>query len=749
MCTAVVIWVQFGLCSARVGWWVSLILASLVHLGPALVSMESELGRLGASLSLTEEEEVGWVVPTGLWHSEPLTRGFYIVGRLVSSKPFHPEALQNTLGLAFNPVRGMEFKLMEENKFLLKFFHILDRNRVLERCPWAYDKNLLVLDPVEAEDDPKLVDLSCCDFHIHVHGLPLGKMTKEIASFIGNKLGQFKEVDLDSKGDVWGSSVRIRVSIDITKPLKRALKIRMVLGDEQLITFTYERLPNFYYLCGCLGHLSRQCEIQLQDGFCDPGGNTPYGNWLRAATLLSYRGRVGANASARGLSEYTSRPTFVSRSSLQSQSALPPTRRGSSIFGNFESPPTDHAPQPILTPLDAAPPAVQQGLGAPWTVRHLESLIRANNPSLVFLAETKCTTSRIESVKRKFDMNDDNLEWWRFTGIYGELDTSKRDRTWNLLSRLHSQSHRAWLCAGDFNEILDQSEKEGGPLCPTWQIRNFRTTLDNCGLADLGFTGPPFTWCNRHNAPSTMMERLDRACANTDWTHLFPDVSVKHEPMTCSDHAALIIHLSDIPEFRSRAARSWRFEAAWLQSTQCEEVVKDSWTSTVGNIREAGVQTQNPITPEGKMDIEATRAELERFAAHEETVWRQRSKVLWLREGDRNTGFFHRKASHRFRTNSITRIRGEEGDWVTSEHEIQHCISRYFGTIYASNRPSLDAISKGTEHLRTIIDASMRDDLLQPYSAAEVKKALFQMAPSNRRGPMVYLLSFFRPSGPL
>ncbi|KAL0426829.1 UNVERIFIED_CONTAM: hypothetical protein Slati_2857700 [Sesamum latifolium] len=129
--------------------------------------------------------------------------------------------------MAFNPVRGMEFKLMEEDRFLLKFFHILDRNRVLEQCPWAYDKNLLVLAPIEAKDDPKWVDLSHCDFHIHVHGLPLGKMTKEMASFIGNKLGQFKDVDLDSKGDVWGTSIRIRVSIDITKPLKRALKIRM------------------------------------------------------------------------------------------------------------------------------------------------------------------------------------------------------------------------------------------------------------------------------------------------------------------------------------------------------------------------------------------------------------------------------------------------------------------------------------------------------------------------------------------
>ncbi|KAK4387744.1 hypothetical protein Sango_2381000 [Sesamum angolense] len=112
-------------------------------------------------------------------------------------------------------------------------------------------------------------------------------MTRDVAAFIGNKLGKFKEVDLDSNGEVWGSSVRIQVSVDITKPLKRALKIRK-LGDEHLVTFTYERLPNFCYLSGVLGHLSRQCEVQLQEAFCDPGEHAPYGDWLRAVAPVSF-----------------------------------------------------------------------------------------------------------------------------------------------------------------------------------------------------------------------------------------------------------------------------------------------------------------------------------------------------------------------------------------------------------------------------------------------------------------------------
>ncbi|KAK4421445.1 hypothetical protein Salat_2095100 [Sesamum alatum] len=182
--------------------------------------MASDLVRLGASLLLMEEEESRLVFPMGIWHVKPMAHGFFVVGRLVASKSFHPEALHTTLKVAFNPVKGMEFKMIEGERFFLKFFHSLDRERVLNHCLWAYDKKLLVLAPVDASEDPNLVELNFCEFHVHIHGLPLGKMTKEVASFIRNKLDRFKEVELDGNGEVWGSSIRIRVAIDITKPCR-------------------------------------------------------------------------------------------------------------------------------------------------------------------------------------------------------------------------------------------------------------------------------------------------------------------------------------------------------------------------------------------------------------------------------------------------------------------------------------------------------------------------------------------------
>ncbi|KAK4437869.1 hypothetical protein Salat_0120900 [Sesamum alatum] len=305
--------------------------------------MESELGRLGAALSNTEDEESGLVFPTGLWHAEPLTSDFFVVGRLLSTKSFHPEALHSTLKLAFNPVRGMEFKLIEGECFLLKFFHTVDRARVLDRCPWAYDKNLLVLAPMEASDDPNVVDLDWCDFHVHIHGLPLGKMTKEIAAFIGNRMGRYKDVDLDSKGDLWGSSVRIRAAIKVTQPLQRALKVHTVLGHEHLISFTFGWFPG-------------------------PGDNLPYGHWLRAAAHLNYRGRNRGTWPVI-LKLVPVVPVLCPKAPFNPNPPPQPTpRRGSAIFGAFDSffSPTKSASTPLPNTSSAsAPPTPISPLSQP------------------------------------------------------------------------------------------------------------------------------------------------------------------------------------------------------------------------------------------------------------------------------------------------------------------------------------------------------------------------------------------------
>ncbi|KAL0361474.1 UNVERIFIED_CONTAM: hypothetical protein Sradi_3831900 [Sesamum radiatum] len=126
------------------------------------------------------------------------------------------------------------------------------------------------------------MDLNWCDFHVLVYKLSLNKMNLGIVTHIGNRLSKFREMDMDDTGCAWSTVLRMRVSLEVNLPMKIALQIRTMLGEAHMVTFSYERLTNFCYLYGRLGHISKFCELQFNEGFIDPGMDTPYCPWLRA-----------------------------------------------------------------------------------------------------------------------------------------------------------------------------------------------------------------------------------------------------------------------------------------------------------------------------------------------------------------------------------------------------------------------------------------------------------------------------------
>lgn len=120
-------------------------------------------------------------------------------------------------------------------------------------------------------------------------------------------------------------------------------------------------------------------------------------------------------------------------------------------------------------------------------------------------------------------------------------------------------------------------------------------------------------------------------------------------------------------------------------------------------------------TEENIRKLGVTRGELDELLKSEETFWFQRSRALWLKDGDHNTSFFHIKASQRRRTNSIFKLKDREGVWVTGEEEVGRVMREFFVELFSSKRIGdmhhiIESIeSSFTDSMNDILTDSMND----------------------------------------
>lgn len=69
---------------------------------------------------------------------------------------------------------------------------------------------------------------------------------------------------------------------------------------------------------------------------------------------------------------------------------------------------------------------------------------------------------------------------------------------------------------------------------------------------------------------------------------------------------------------------------------------------------------------------------LDELLSQEETIWCQRSRVLWLRGGDLNTKFFHRRACNRKAKNKIKGLTNTHGKWQDGNHKLKGDCAQLF-----------------------------------------------------------------------
>lgn len=207
-----------------------------------------------------------------------------LIGSIISDKVLNFRAVKSILSSAWNLGHLVQFAPLDRNLLSCTFTTETDRDCILYSGPWAMKGHLIVFVAWEVSSTLEELTFSHIPFWVNIYNLLLNRLNEENGRRLGNVIGRFLSHDHPPHQHFCHALrpyLRIRALVDVSKPLKIGSFIKRENGVSLWIQFRYERLSNFCYQCGRLGHTQFECGSALLSigGVADL--RLSFGPWLR------------------------------------------------------------------------------------------------------------------------------------------------------------------------------------------------------------------------------------------------------------------------------------------------------------------------------------------------------------------------------------------------------------------------------------------------------------------------------------
>ena len=368
--------------------------------------------------------------------------------------------------------------------------------------------------------------------------------------------------------------------------------------------------------------------------------------------------------------------------------------------------------------------------------------------------------------------------------VYGLHSVISRRQLWSNISSFAQQCVGPWTLLGDFNCVLNDSEKVNGRPVTDYEIKDFVDCCTLSGLSDLPSAGCFFTWTN-----NTISSKLDRVLVNNRWHCDGLIGQANFLPSGClSDHSPCLVSLL---QQAVAPKQSFKFFNMWADHELFIPVVRMVWDQNFdgssqfilcrklkalkshlrvlnknhfGHISVRAVQANKELE-EGQLSLQMQprNEELQRSVAvlrkkanflleAERLFYWQKAKCTYLKLSDRSSKFFHDLVKRNFRRNFIPMVIKANGEPTSSNDQVVEEFVRYYqallGTSSLCEPIDFDVIRSGP--LVSVQQCAM---LIGVISDQEIKAALFDIGEDKAPGPDGYSSCFFKRSwsivGPL
>ncbi|XP_019234784.1 PREDICTED: uncharacterized protein LOC109215219 [Nicotiana attenuata] len=347
---------------------------------------------------------------------------------------------------------------------------------------------------------------------------------------------------------------------------------------------------------------------------------------------------------------------------------------------------------------------------------------------------------------------------------------------WSSLRNREKQIKGAWLMMGDFNAVVGVDDRMNGREVQDHETKDFRELLEDYSLTELPTVGKSYTWTNSH-----VFSRIDRAIVNDQWITSMPPVQAHVMESLFSDHSPICIEIEDYcdnkkrpfkfyncmvdhPEFEKIIKENWysqgrKMAALWQNLKNVKEALKrfnrTEYMNITGKIKASREQLKDIQRKMNHADIPGSLfeeerkilAQLEKWSMIEESIYKQKSRVQWLKEGDTNSAYFFATMKGRKMQNQITKLMDNKGCVLTKPKCIEEEITGFYKQLLGTAAQSIPAIHPGWIKNGPVLSREQQMQLVRPFTKEEVLQALKGIADMKAPGGDGFNSYFFKKYG--
>ncbi|MBA0706383.1 hypothetical protein Golax_018496 [Gossypium laxum] len=143
--------------------------------------------------------------------------------------------------------------MVGQNLFLIEFELEEDLETIMEGRPWLLLKSIILFDRLIKPMERPEIRLTSSPFWIKIGSCLPEFDKKDFLHAIGVTFGRV------IRSEINGDICRLRINLDVQKPLRRGIFVSIDNINKSWISFKYEKLPMFCFGCGRMGHSLKDC----------------------------------------------------------------------------------------------------------------------------------------------------------------------------------------------------------------------------------------------------------------------------------------------------------------------------------------------------------------------------------------------------------------------------------------------------------------------------------------------------------